>query len=268
MNKLEAIQKMLGAKTRCLAHDVAILQIPNEVKEAIRLCKSGFDFSLEGMPQALDWEKLKSAEAQSSEEIFTGADGKRYPCWLPGDESLGDDWLLSHQYYPYYFRLYHQLGKEMINPSLLEFGVRSGYSGVVFSKAVPGAKTYVGVDPNLYVAQGLESAAATYRQLQKEGNLLQYFLIEGFSSSEAVQKTLSFSAPFDFIHVDGEHTLQGKILDLRIARNLVSENGYVLVDDFEHHGFIFDSVKVACKLGWFSKFSFVPTKRGLGVLKV
>ncbi len=268
MTKLEAIQKMLGAKTRCLAHDVAILQIPNEVKEAIQLCKAGFDFSPESMPPALNWDLLKSTEAPASEEIFTGADGKRYPCWLPGDESLGDDWLLSHAYYPYYFRLYRHLGKEMKNPSLLEFGVRSGYSGVVFAKAVEGSKTYTGVDPNLYVAKGLENAAGTYRQLQKEGNALQYFLIEGFSSSESVQKTLSFSGPFDFIHVDGEHTLLGKILDLWIARNLVSNHGYVLVDDFEHHGFIFDSIRVACKMGWFSEFSFVPTKRGLAVLKV
>ncbi len=268
MNKLEAIQKVVSSKIRTLAHDIAILNIPAEVEKGLQAAGSNQKFSLDALPPSLDWDTIKNNPAPGSEELFTNKENKRYPCWLPGDETLGDDWLLSSNYYPFYFRLYRHLAQKFQHPALLEFGVRSGYSGVVFAKAVEGPKSYFGVDPNLYVAKGLESAAATFSQLRKEGFGLQSFLIEGFSSSEAVQKTLSFSAPFDFIHVDGEHTLLGKILDLWIARNLVSENGYVLVDDFEHHGFIFESVKAACQSGWFSKFSYVPTKRGLAVLRV
>jgi hypothetical protein len=214
------------------------------------------------------WDEIKKKPSPTSEQLFRNKSGEKYPCWLPGDETLGDDWLLSPEYYPFYFRIYAELGSVFQNPTLLEFGVRSGYSGLVFSKAVQKPCRYFGVDPNLYVAKGLESAASTYAELRSEGFDLTSFLLEGFSSSEAVQKTLSFSEPFEFIHVDGEHTLAGKIYDLWIARNLVSKEGFVLVDDFEHHGFINQSVKVACKLGWFSKVSYVPTKRGLAVLKM
>lgn len=214
-------------------------------------------------------EEILSIPAPDSAELFSDINGERYPCWLEGDENLGDDWLLTEEYYPRYFRLYQYLGKKFNRVSLLEFGVRTGYSAVVFAKAVQGKRLfYSGVDPNLYVPGGLERAASTFRILQKEGSELQYFLLEGFSSSTAVQNSLKHSGPFHLIHVDGEHTLFGKVFDLWIARNLLAEGGYVLVDDYEHHGLIADSVKIAIRRGWFSKFSFFPTRRGLAVLAV
>jgi predicted O-methyltransferase YrrM len=150
---------------------------------------------------------------------------------------------------------------------LLEFGVRSGYSAVVFAKAMEGkACHYTGVDPNLYIPGGLKKASETFRILQTEDYDFRYFLLEGFSSSENIQKSLQYSGPFDMIHVDGEHTYFGKIYDLWIAAKLLSKGGFVLVDDFEHHGMIADSIKVALQMGWFSRFSYFPTKRGMAVL--
>lgn len=267
MNKITAIFSLLGSKIRTLAFDVAILHVPNEVEQALKINAKQLSFQLGNLPSALDWESLLAMASPTSQELFSLPTGQRLPCWLPGDEQLGDDWLLSENYYPYYFRIYKHLGSLFAQPKLLEFGVRSGYSGVVFAKAISGEKTYVGVDPNLYVSQGLEKAAQTFELLRTEGHRFTTFLIEGFSSSEAVKKTLSFSGPYHAIHIDGEHTYFGKVYDLYIASQLVAPGGFVLVDDCEHHGMIHEAVKLACYLGWFNAYSFVPTKRGLAVLQ-
>jgi hypothetical protein len=267
MNKLQVLSKIALSKIRALKSDFSALEVPKEVEDALAIQVKDLKFDLNAVNQAIDWGSLKEKKSPSSEEIFTNPSGQRYPCWVPGDESLGDDWLLCENYYPYYHRIYELIGKEFPETKLLEFGVRSGYSGVVFAKAIKGKKTYFGVDPNLYIDNGLGRAKETFLDLKSEHNLLEFFLLEGFSSSTSVQKTLSYSGPFEVIHVDGEHTYFGKLFDLWIAKNLVSKNGYVLVDDFNHHGMIHDSVKVACYLGWFKAFTFVDTKRGLAVLK-
>lgn len=248
---------------RATSDDLATLNIPAEVRDALKQAVPEFISAGE----ALDTAVVLSRPSLSSLQLFTSATGERYPCWLEGDETLGDDWLLAADYYPHYYRLFQHLGEEFAKVRMLEIGVRSGYSGVVLSKALsPKPLFYTGVDPNLYVADGLEKAAKTFTSLQHEAYSLHYFLLEGFSGSTAVQNSLKYSGPFEFIHIDGEHTYFGKLFDLWIAKNLLAPGGYVLVDDYEHHGFIADSVKVALMRGWFSRFSYLPTKRGMAVL--
>jgi predicted O-methyltransferase YrrM len=266
IQKIKRIPDLLGRPLRATADDLASLKIPAEVRQALRIPVPA---EMPTVPDAIPVQQILQLPALGSAVLFTGSDGNRYPCWLEGDENLGDDWLLTEEYYPRYHRLYQALGSRFSRPALLEFGVRTGYSGVAFVKAQENRNcSYTGVDPNLYVSGGLEKAAATFRQLRSEGFGLDYFLLEGFSSSSAVQNSLHFSGPYHLIHIDGEHTLFGKVFDLWIARNLLAGGGFVLVDDFEHHGLIADSVKIALQMGWYSKFSFYPTRRGLAVLSL
>lgn len=263
VEKIKRIPALISKPMRATRDDLASLHIPDEVRSAMR---QPVPAEIKA-PAALHPDDVLALPGMASRALFTSASGQPYPCWLEGDETLGDDWLLAADYYPYYYRLYRYLGSRFEKIRMLEIGVRTGYSGVVLAKAVPEkSPLYVGVDPNLYIPTGLEKAAATFSLLQKEGNPLQYFLLEGYSGSTAVQNSLRYSGPFEFIHVDGEHTYFGKLFDLWIARNLLAPGGFVLVDDYEHHGFIADSVKVALERGWFSKFSYLPTKRGLAVL--
>jgi predicted O-methyltransferase YrrM len=262
------LSRVQGKKIRATQSDVAILDIPESLHEALRVKPDATRIKLGDLPPALDWTgAIEPIHAPESTRLFSQTNGQFFPCWLPGDKDLGEDWLVNPTYYPYYFKVFSGLSKEFSRPSLLEFGVRSGYSGLVFMKAVFGPKSYVGVDPNLYIPQGLEKSSQTFKLLQQEGHDLSFFLVEGFSSSSAVQKSLALSGPYSFIHIDGEHTYFGKLFDLWIARQLLAPGGYVLVDDLEHHGMIRDSIQVACEMGWFTKFSFVPTLRGMGVLK-
>lgn len=263
VEKLKRIPALISRPMRATSDDLASLNIPGEVHNALH---QQVPDAISAGP-ALDTAAVLARPSISSLQLFTAASGERYPCWLEGDEILGDDWLLSADYYPHYYRLSQHLGQQFERVRMLEIGVRSGYSGVVLSKAnSPKPLFYTGVDPNLYVADGLEKAAKTFSTLQNENYSLQYFLLEGFSGSTAMQNSLRYSGPFEFIHIDGEHTYFGKLFDLWIARNLLAPGGYVLVDDYEHHGFIADSVKVALQRGWFSRFSYLPTKRGMAVL--
>jgi predicted O-methyltransferase YrrM len=264
IEKLKRIPSLIRKPLRATAHDLASLDVPEEVKAALR---QPVPAEMPAARDSVDVASVLALPASDSSRLFTSSAGQRYPCWLDGDESLGDDWLLSADYYPYYQRLYQYISRNLSKVRFLEIGVRTGYSGVVMAKAAPSqAIFYAGVDPNLYIPDGLEKAASTFRLLQEEGHPLNFFLLEGYSGSSAIQNSLNYSGPFDIIHIDGEHSYFGKLFDLWIARNLLAKGGFVLVDDFEHHGFIADSVKVALQRGWFSKFTYFPTKRGLAVL--
>lgn len=264
IEKLKRIPSLIRKPLRATAHDLATLEVPDEVKSALR---QPVPAEIRCQGPALDVAAVLALPGRSSEEMFVAGSGKRYPCWNDGDETLGDDWLLSAEYYPYYYRLYQYLSRNLSRVRYLEIGVRTGYSGVVMAKASASKPVfYTGVDPNLYLPDGLEKAASTFCMLQNEGHNLNFFLLEGYSGSSAVQNSLRYSGPFDIIHIDGEHSYFGKLYDLWIARNLIEKGGFVLVDDYEHHGFIADSVKVALERGWFTRFSYLPTKRGMAVL--
>jgi predicted O-methyltransferase YrrM len=126
---------------------------------------------------------------------------------------------------------------------------------------------YVGVDPNVYLRNGLELASATLQRLRSELNTTEFMLIEGFSWDADVQKTLAYSGPFDLIHIDGDHTLLGKLIDLELARRLLAPGGLVLVDDYSYHSPISDAVNRSLALGWYREIAVIPTLRGLAVLR-
>jgi tetratricopeptide (TPR) repeat protein len=201
------------------------------------------------------------------DELFS-LNGQRLPCWLEKDLNPPDGpWLTASTSYPAYFGLFEALARSEGPTRLLEIGVRTGYVGAVFAKAMRGPATYVGVDPNLYEANGLALAAQTLRRLRSARGALEYFLINGYSWHKSVQESLVHSGPFDIVHVDGDHTVPAKLMDLELARRVCPE-GHVLVDDFTHIPRIREAVARACAIGLFNQFTFVPTFRGMAILKV
>ena len=193
-------------------------------------------------------------------------DGKLLPCVLPGDSEQGCEWFHAASYYPLYYALYRRCLEFCDRPKFLEIGVRTGYQGVVLAKATRGNCTYVGVDPNLYVQNGLALAGRTFALLRQRMLGFDYVLIQGYSWDRDIGDTLAYSAPFDLIHIDGDHTLAGKLIDLELARHLIAPNGLVLVDDYDHHELVRDAVARACAAGWYTQFAYLATLRGLAVL--
>jgi predicted O-methyltransferase YrrM len=240
---------------------------PAPVKQALRLSPAAND---ELQPctrliEAIGGESLRPAPL-SSREIFS-FDGVTLPCWLESDLYLEDDWLTSAANYPLYYALFQRLTRTDRKTRMLEIGVRTGYIGVVLARAARGPSLYLGVDPNLYVANGLQLAADTFAVVRDKLLHAEALLLEGYSWDSGVQKTLSFNGPFDIVHIDGDHSLVGKLIDLHLARQVLAEGGVVLVDDYDHIPVISDAIRRAFRLGWFNEFAYVPTKRGLALLR-
>ena len=201
----------------------------------------------------------------SHKELFF-RNGVPLPCWIEGDTKLEDGWLTGPNYYPKYYALIHSLAKVRPRLRFLEIGVRTGYMGVVFAQAAGEGSFYTGIDPNRYVVNGLSIAGRALSILRDEIKGFHFSLVEGHSWESAVQRSMEAVGPFDLIHIDGAHTPIGKLIDLELASRLVTKDGLVLVDDYEYHPFIRDSVKRSLAMGWFSRYGFIKTIRGLAVL--
>lgn len=265
MNRLTAIAKILTSKTRMSKDDISIISSNYELQKAFKTKPKPLHQFNKPVFEPNKFTTHKNTT--NSKELFTDKKGEKYPSWIPKDEILGDDWLLNEAYYPFYHQIYNSLSLKMINPKLLEIGVRTGYSAIVFAKALNSKCKYIGIDPNIYIKEGLELAKKTIQKLQEDKFEIDYTLIEGYSSSSSIQSTINLNGPYEFIHIDGEHTYLGKLIDLFIAKNNVTKDGFVLVDDVIHHQMIQDAISVSIELGWFNSFSIVNTLRGLAVLK-
>ncbi len=203
----------------------------------------------------------------TSKELFS-LNQVPLPCWQETDFHKEDDWLISPLYYPAYYKLLQHLSKGKSKIRMLEIGVRTGYLAVVFAKACAHLKShYVGVDPNLYVENGLLLASKSLQLLRNENNNFDFTLMQGYSWNLDIQKSIEYGGPYDIIHIDGDHTLLGKLIDLDLAQGLLTPDGTVLVDDYEHISLINDSINRALMLKWYNQFAYYGTKRGLAILK-
>jgi len=202
-----------------------------------------------------------------SRELFS-LNGKPLPCWREEDIDPNDDWLLTDQYYPLYYRLFQEAAVLYKQPRMLEIGVRTGYIGVVFARAVGGSSYYIGVDPNQYLPDGLDRARQSFTSIQNAIPQFTFSCIVGYSGDAKIQAQLQQQAPYDVIHIDGDHTLQGKLIDLDLARSWISPTGLVLVDDYHHlPDIMHEAVGRALRLGWYTKFAVLNTCRGLIILQ-
>jgi predicted O-methyltransferase YrrM len=210
---------------------------------------------------------IPDPEAPCADELFTMS-GRKLPCWLKEDScSATDDWLTAASNYPAYYSLFRRLTHPASKTRLLEIGVRTGYIPVVFAKASRGLSYYLGVDPNLYLQNGLTLASQSLQHVQSCIPTFDFALIEGYSWDDWVRKSIMYSGPFDLIHIDGDHTLGGKLVDLDIARFALADNGIILVDDYDHHPCVREAVERAIRVGIFRQFAYLPTFRGLAALR-
>lgn len=236
---------------RALDIDVPVvsLAISSCLSERIRL-----DSIFDGLPQ--------------HKELFYLND-RPLPCVIESDYSTHDNWLTAQNYYPLYFNLYKNLVSRMDKVRMLEIGVRTGYQGVVFARAC-WHKTmafFMGLDPNLYVNEGLSLAGKSLRSMRDNCSAFDFALQEGYSWERDVQNSLVYSGPYDIIHIDGDHSMQGKLIDLDLSRRLLAQDGVVLVDDVDHHPIIRDAIRRAITSGWFKEYFYVKTLRGLAILQ-
>lgn len=115
----------------------------------------------------------------------------------------------------------------LIRPrSILEIGVRAGYSALALLTASPEA-TYLGLDNDSDTHGGFRGAIDHARRI-----LADYpaEILEVSSADYAARLSANGTRPtFDLVHVDGDHSLTGCLADLRLASALGPR--VILVDD-------------------------------------
>lgn len=138
---------------------------------------------------------------------------------------------LQHQY-----ENKHQAAKQCNPASIIEIGVRAGYSALAFLLACPKALFY-GFDKNGGTHGGGFGLGYHY---WAEILLAPYptRLWPDFDT-QAVDR---LPVQAQFVHVDGEHTLRGTVHDMDLA--VVAGARWILVDDIKHIGAVGEAVEL------------------------
>jgi predicted O-methyltransferase YrrM len=142
--------------------------------------------------------------------------------WYPDDPFAPTDAVRR------YYETKHEIVARCRPRSICEIGIRAGYSAFTFLWAVPGVH-YLGIDNGLAdkedAARYLDHAAALLRRFTPPGQM-------GRVNSQEMRELprAPNGGPFEFVHVDGDHSYAGCLHDLQLA---MAGAKWVLVDDVD-----------------------------------
>jgi len=138
-----------------------------------------------------------------------------------------------------YYRIKNAIASYLQPKSILEIGVRAGYSAVAFLSAVP-TVSYLGIDAE----NGQHGGTKGYMEIAKKmltANFPQAKMefLKAYSHSPKVRSILKDKI-FDMAYVDADHSYKGCLYDLELVAHRAR---YILVDDIT----FIASVGRACK---------------------
>jgi predicted O-methyltransferase YrrM len=126
------------------------------------------------------------------------------------------------------YRQKHLIALLLEPASILEIGVRAGYSACAFLSACPQAR-YLGLDADTDTHGGWPGAPEWAR----------HHLREAFPQAQTEVRIMDTSTltalptgPWHLIHVDGEHSFAGALRDLTLAA--LANPRWILLDDMTH----------------------------------
>lgn len=139
------------------------------------------------------------------------------------DDALYRDAVLQTRYYNYYY----SYGRHFRPRKVFEIGVRCGYTGYFLLAGASGSVVkYRGVDLQTYLTDSNRYATELLSGLCQDVRV-------SFGDSHALN---SLDDKYDLIHIDGDHSYEGKLKDLALAFSSLSKNGVIVVDDYGPHG--------------------------------
>jgi len=110
--------------------------------------------------------------------------------------------------------------------TVCEIGVRAGYSAYTWMSESPNAQEYLGIDMDdtaQYGGPWLWWAEQLLARLDVTWEIRQV-------DSQAMT-VMPYGRPFDLIHVDGDHSYEGCMHDMKICWPAVAPGGVMVVDD-------------------------------------
>jgi len=165
-------------------------------------------------------EDLLSVPKETPRKLLRGVVHTSHWGAIPDMET---DWVKSEKNYPFYAAL-----ASLVKPmSVLEIGVRLGYSLISMFRGYSGILKIVGVDLQADVEDSQRKArenlfAVGYRR-ELELPVVESKWIKCFGSN----------VHFNLVHLDGDHSREGVREDIRIAWPKVAPGGILIVDDIE-----------------------------------
>jgi predicted O-methyltransferase YrrM len=141
-----------------------------------------------------------------------------------------DEYLKSGRYYEYYYAI----SKYYQPKSILEIGVRYGYSLGSMIKGSDNIQKVLGLDIDAYEKNSLKIAEENIKT-NINPNIEYEFLLK---SSHEFSELPDF---YDIIHIDGDHSYEGKVQDLNLT---IGHCKVVIVDDYNNDYFL-DVIKNA-----------------------
>ncbi len=163
---------------------------------------------------------------------------------------VNEDYLKEKNSYAWYYAI----GKVIQPETIIEFGVRFGYSAIALCMGSGNNPDYVGVDNESY-ERGSNAWAQQFIKPLTSGCAVLFS-----RSAEAV-----IAATADLIHIDTGHTKEQALEDLEIAIQLLAEDGYILLDDIYHHPEVKAAADEFCEKHDLQFFD-LPTFRGLRIM--
>lgn len=150
-------------------------------------------------------------------------------CINPLDVSENWD---SDQFYGYY-KGKHDICAQCAPRTILEMGVRYGYSAYAFMSACPAAR-YTGLDwiPGGDGGVGTDTFPYVRTILGDSATLVH----------QNTQDLKTLDQAYDFYHVDACHSLDGCLRDLQLCLTSAQPGAFILCDDYTHIA----SVRNAC----------------------
>ena len=134
------------------------------------------------------------------------------------------DWVTSETNYPFYAAL-ASIRKPL---SVLEVGVRLGYSLISMFRGYPGILRIVGIDVQADVEDSQRKAGENIRGAGYFGDLQL-----PIADSKWI-KALARDIHFNLIHIDGNHSSEGVQADINMAWPRLVPGGMLIADDTEY----------------------------------